>query len=396
MKKLLIPITTARLILPAAVLFALAPAPARAQVSLGNAATPVAVVGQCPAIPSGSALAAHYCGLDAPSVVEFISKLNALGQQVGEARTRELEPYTEAAVAAAGKQLKARTGKSIADLEAMSDAQRKAWADQQAKKLTGRSVAELQNMSEADAQKMGMELANKMLAGSGVSGLNMADLQKMEGMSEEQILAQMQKKGVTVAGLSIEEIQNLQGMSADMASVYMQEQGRMDRVQEAAANTKTPKTPKASDILAPGVTTAQIEAAGKKSENITSLGLQILEERNLALQQLMELNKQTEPYWKKANATRKTKDGYTEQLPPEERARILAPAFDLVRDYIIKRQGRLKSLLPLAAEIDAANKARMSLLKNTAPAAAMQPELLAWELAGEYLEMTGKALAGHP
>ncbi|OAM89246.1 hypothetical protein OH491_13340 [Termitidicoccus mucosus] len=372
-------------------------APARAQVSLDNAATPVAVVGQCPTIPSGAALAAHYCGLDAPSASEFAAKLDALQEQAIKARQRELEPFMEAAVAAASKQLKATTGKTIAEVEAMSDAQRKAYAesvaDQEAKKLTGRSVADLQNMSPAEQEKMGMELANKMLAGSGVSGLDMSDLLKMQDMSEEQLLAQMQKKGVTVAGLSIEEIQNLQGMSDDMASVYMQEQGRMDRVQESGAIAKKTKTP---DILAPGVTAAQIDAAGKKSKNSSSFGLQILEERNLALQQSMELYKQTEPYWKKANATRKTKDGYDTQPSPEERAAILAPAFDLVRDYIIKRQGRLKSLLPLAAEIDAANKAQLSLLKNTATAAAMQPELLAWEIAGEYLEMTGKALSGHP
>jgi hypothetical protein len=385
--------TLARLILPAVVLLAFA----HAQVSLDNAATPGAVVGQCPSIPSGSALAAYHCGLDAPSVVEFVSKLNALSQQAGEARTREFEPFMQAAVAAAGKQLKAQTGKSIADLEAMSDAQRDAWAgayaDQQAKKLTGRSVADLQNMSPAEQEKMGMELANKMLAGSGVSGLDMSDLLKMQDMSEEQVLAQMQKKGVTIGGLSIEELQNMQGMSPDMASVYIQEQGRLDRVKDAAANTKTPKV---ADILAPGVTTAQIAAVTKKNDNLTRLGQQIMEERSLHLQQSMELMKQLEPYWKRADATRKTKDGYNTQLPPEERAAILAPAFGLMRDYIIKRQGRLKSLLPLASEIDATTKANFSLLKNTASAAAMQPELLAWDLAGEYLDMTGKALSGHP
>jgi hypothetical protein len=379
--------------LPAALL--LLAAPARAQVSLDNAATPVAVVGQCPAIPSGAALAAYHCGLGAPSVVEFVSKLNALATQAGEARAREFEPFMQAAMEAGNKQLKAATGKSIADLEAMSDAQRDAWAsafaDQQAKKLTGRSVADLQNMSPAEQEKMGMELAGKMLAGSGVSGLNLADLQKMEGMSEEQVLAQMRKKGVTVGGLSIEEIQNMQGMSPEMASVYMQEQGRLDRVKDTAAAAKTPQTP---GILAPGVTTAQLDAFGEKAGNLTKLGQQILDERILHNKELMEIWKQIEPYWKKADATRKTKDGFNTQLPPEERAAILAPAFGIVREYIIKRQGRLKSLLPLASEIDAINKANLSLLKNTAAAGAMQPELLAWDLAGEYLEMAAKAPGG--
>jgi hypothetical protein len=368
-------------------------APARAQVSLGNAATPEAAIGQCPGIPSASALARAHCGLESPSAAEFSAKLAALGQQIAAAREREMEPYLKAAKDAGDKQLKARTGKSIADLEAMSDAQRTAWAnsfaEQQTKKLTGRSVAELQSMSEAEQQKMGMELANKMLAGSGVSGLDIADLQKMQGMDERQVLDQMRKKGVTIAGLSIEEIQNLQGMSDGMASVYMQEQGRMERVQDAAAKMKTPKT---SDILAPGVTTAQLDAINKKSENLTAHSMQILEERQLYYKELMEIMKQTGPYWQKSRATKPDGSSYDD----EERAAILTPAFGIWREYVIKRQGRLKTLLPLASEIDATTKAHLSLWKATAGAAAMQPELAAWNLAAEYLEMTASTLNGNP
>ena len=67
-----------------------------------------------------------------------------------------------------------------------------------ARQTTGRSMAEIQNMSEAELEAMGTAIANQRAASAGLG--SMADIQALEGKSQEEILAATSGAGPVQGG----------------------------------------------------------------------------------------------------------------------------------------------------------------------------------------------------
>jgi hypothetical protein len=116
--------------------------------------TPEAVIGQAPDLPAVATLAS---GGD---LADFYEQIAALREKMRETTDR----------ISAGAQTVGR-----ADVERI------------ARQQTGRSVAELQNMSEAEQQAMAQQMAQRQLAAAGMGNMSLEQLRALEGKSDEEI-----------------------------------------------------------------------------------------------------------------------------------------------------------------------------------------------------------------
>jgi hypothetical protein len=135
--------------------------------------TPQAIIGQCPDLPSVANLAASSDNEAANAAIDaFQGQLNRLRDKVREANKRESD---------------------VASAAARQDAERIT------KEKTGKSVNEIQNMSAAQQEALGRQLAGQQLSSMGLGNMSMADLEALEGKSDEEIIATFSKVKPTVS-----------------------------------------------------------------------------------------------------------------------------------------------------------------------------------------------------
>jgi hypothetical protein len=89
-------------------------------------------------------------------------------------------------------------------------------ADRIARQMTGRSVEQLQGMSESEQMAMAAGLVQQQLSAVGLGSMTLADLQALEGKSDEEIVAAMTAGGVTLGGLTAAAQQNQQAAISQM------------------------------------------------------------------------------------------------------------------------------------------------------------------------------------
>jgi hypothetical protein len=177
---------------------------------------PEAIIGQTPDLPSAQTLAKGGDELD-----EFVAQIKQLSKRNEAGLSKQLPSEAEIATT---------QQKAVADAEA------------QAKQLTGKSIAELQNLSDAEAQAVARKAADKQLKTAGLGNLSLDGLQSLEGKSDEEIMAAMMPN----TGLTPAEIKAMEGMNDAQIEAYMKQGDRMQRVQDAAkkvnANSQAPVT----------------------------------------------------------------------------------------------------------------------------------------------------------
>jgi hypothetical protein len=152
-------------------MFALAAISAQAQT------TPEAIIGQCPAPPKAETLALLDVYGNVPD-----EKLGTLALKVEEAR-KEKAAFLE--------KIKAlhQIRKDVAEkADAQMEAAGKNDADRLVRQKTGRSLGQVQNMSDAEAMKMTDNMVSEKLGSMELGNMSLGDLQALEGKSDEEIL----------------------------------------------------------------------------------------------------------------------------------------------------------------------------------------------------------------
>ena len=177
-----------------------------AQVSLNNANTVEALIGAYPDMPSASTLGALYVSSKSvaaqESIQPFHDKLNKIRDRYEVIKETSDEQSRANFTKGLDNKMRNDYGKSVDELQGMSDSERESWAmglaDKQLKKLginkSAKQISAQGEMSEAEAQQMANQMAQSM------SGMSMAEMQalasKLENMSEEEQIAYMQNNGM--------------------------------------------------------------------------------------------------------------------------------------------------------------------------------------------------------
>ncbi len=179
----------------------------QAQVSNGNANTVEALIGSIPDLPSVSTLAALHYGDDgqtaaAIAVEKFHEKMEKVRDRYKEVKEASDEQGRAAITKGVDKNLRKDYGKSLDEIQNMSESELDNWgmglADKQLKKMglnkSAKQLATQGEMSEAEAQQLANQMAQSM------TGMSMAEMQalasKMENMSEEEMAAYAQQSGM--------------------------------------------------------------------------------------------------------------------------------------------------------------------------------------------------------
>ena len=158
--------------------------------------TPEAIIEQFPELPSAPALAAHGDVVD-----NFKNVLTATRQ-----RAREMIDAAEA--------------DKKGNVEAFTKD-----AEKMVQERTGKSVDQLQNMSAEELQATANSLVSQQMGSLGMGNISLDDLQKLEGKSEQEIMAAFAPQGMnigsntaTLAGVN-EQGQKRSEISAEMDKI---------------------------------------------------------------------------------------------------------------------------------------------------------------------------------
>lgn len=347
-------------------LIALLPMLAQAQVSLDNATTVEALIGQCPDLPAAGTLAAAMRDghPDANKAVRLFSdKMEKIRK-----RFREITDAAE------------ETSK-----ENMARA-----LDKQVRKQTGKSIDEIANMSEAEQKKMGEEKANSILKKMGIKK-SAKELENAE-LSEAEIERMAADAAKKMTGMSMKELQALEKMSEEEQMAYMQQGGRMERMQKAGAGAKTPTSAR------------QAQSVSEIQEEMKKIHDQWRYIDNLHQKEIRELSEEigrieTRYEAQMPKPSGKIKEhGVTllEVYTPEEEKLIKrltlardTECFTLWRNQVSKMQGRLKNRLTDAPRVDELN----AKYREALGMAAEIPISAAFDVVKNYLDITESVLA---
>jgi hypothetical protein len=85
-------------------------------------------------------------------------------------------------------------------IRAAVEANAKKNADNIARQVTGRSVAQLENMSDKQLEAMANGMVSQRIADAGLGGMSIADLQALEGKSQAEIMKAMEGAKLPQAG----------------------------------------------------------------------------------------------------------------------------------------------------------------------------------------------------
>jgi hypothetical protein len=301
--------------------------------------TPEAIIGQCPDLPSVQALVINNIESEPPAeITNFREQIAKLREAI---QKNEDQAITQA------------------DIDRVQSD-----AEKQAKQATGKSVAELQNMSEAEQEAMAQKMMAQKMSSSGMGNMSLADLQALEGKSNDEIMAAMGNKNVAIGGLTPQEIKAMEKMTDKQAEAYMKQGDRMQRVQAAAAGTPTVSQ---AETAAAGKQKKATEEQQKFTEQmsyITSLHEKERKEVADKLSEIQAKHKSTidaafdamSPCMDGKIDTKKYTKEYCDAASKRYKAALIAcetECFILWRNQISKEQGRYKTLLTDAKKVDA-------------------------------------------
>jgi hypothetical protein len=324
--------------------------------------TPQAVIGQCPDLPSAATLATAANDSESAAyrtVSEFLERIKALDKQYAGSNDAslniseaELSSAMTQHVADTEKQLKAKTGKSIAEIQSMSSAEQEALG----KKMQQQALKDVEQR---------MAGAQQQMAAAGMGNISLAD---MQNMSEDQLMAKM--AGNT--GLTVEEMKALEGMNDKQAEAYMKQGDRMQRFMNSSAGKAAANAPVNSSENQFDLSEAEMNALQTAPQEQQKFVERVGEMDKLHARERREVvAKISEVYRKHAPAISDAFDKYsvcldgktpeyaTKEYCDAARKRYLATlipcdteAYTLWRNQIAKEQGRYKTLLSDAARVD--------------------------------------------
>lgn len=279
--------------------------------------------------------------------------------------------------------------------ERASESMRKA-VEKKVENEYGMSAAELQSMSDDEAQAFGMKEVEKQLQQSGLGNMSLADLQALEGKSDAEIMAAMQRGGVTIGGMDVSEIMAMEGMSDQEIAAYMQQGNRMERMSEAFSQDKLNSLEKSSADA--GRMLEISEEINRIYANFNHIRRQNEKEQAELKLLFGEINDRTEAQIPKP--TLPITDNGVILMYIHTDAEIATieklwydcdtECYTLWHNYLTKVQGRLKSMLPDAYRLDELNM-ELSELQG-AKADGMSATIA---IASDYLE-TATAATSYP
>ena len=343
-----------------------------AQVSLNNANTVEALIGAYPDMPSASTLGALYVSSKSvaaqESIQPFQDKLNKIRDRYEVIKETSDEQSRANFTKGLDNKMRNDYGKSVDELQGMSDSGRENWAmglaDKQLKKLginkSARQISAQGEMSEAEAQQMANQMAQSM------SGMSMAEMQalasKLENMSEEEQIAYMQNNG--------------------MADRMMKNAGKVNQTSNASSKKAASMMKVQEEIIAIQKQWNYIDEIHKKEQQeITEKMRQIIVKYDA--QMPAESGKIRDKYFGEVLLTYHTK---AEQEQVEKIThQCFTECFTLWRNFITKRQGILKTRLTDCTRLDELQ-AQMMELQGLGNQVAVPS---AYSVAEEYWNITG-------
>lgn len=183
-----------------------------AQVSLNNANTVEALIGAYPDMPSASTLGALYVSSKSvaaqESIQPFHDKLNKIRDRYEVIKETSDEQSRANFTKGLDNKMRNDYGKSVDELQGMSDSERESWAmglaDKQLKKLginkSAKQISAQGEMSEAEAQQMANQMAQSM------SGMSMAEMQASSKNAASMMKVQEEIIGIQKQWNYIDEI----------------------------------------------------------------------------------------------------------------------------------------------------------------------------------------------
>ena len=343
-----------------------------AQVSLNNANTVEALIGAYPDMPSASTLGALYVSSKSvaaqESIQPFNDKLNKIRDRYEVIKETSDEQSRANFTKGLDNKMRNDYGKSVDELQGMSDSERESWAmglaDKQLKKLginkSAKQISAQGEMSEAEAQQMANQMAQSM------SGMSMAEMQalasKLENMSEEEQIAYMQNNG--------------------MADRMMKNAGKVNQTSNASSKNAASMMKVQEEIIAIQKQWNYIDEIHKKEQQeITEKMRQIIVKYDA--QMPAESGKIRDKYFGEVLLTYHTK---AEQEQVEKIThQCFTECFTLWRNFITKRQGILKTRLTDCTRLDELQ-AQMMELQGLGNQVAVPS---AYSVAEEYWNITG-------
>ena len=343
-----------------------------AQVSLNNANTVEALIGAYPDMPSASTLGALYVSSKSvaaqESIQPFQDKLNKIRDRYEVIKETSDEQSRANFTKGLDNKMRNDYGKSVDELQGMSDSERESWAmglaDKQLKKLginkSAKQISAQGEMSEAEAQQMANQMAQSM------GGMSMAEMQalasKLENMSEEEQIAYMQNNG--------------------MADRMMKNAGKVNQTSNASSKNAASMMKVQEEIIAIQKQWNYIDEIHKKEQQeITEKMRQIIVKYDA--QMPAESGKIRDKYFGEVLLTYHTK---AEQEQVEKIThQCFTECFTLWRNFITKRQGILKTRLTDCTRLDELQ-AQMMELQGLGNQVAVPS---AYSVAEEYWNITG-------
>lgn len=343
-----------------------------AQVSLNNANTVEALIGAYPDMPSASTLGALYVSSKSvaaqESIQPFQDKLNKIRDRYEVIKETSDEQSRANFTKGLDNKMRNDYGKSVDELQGMSDSERESWAmglaDKQLKKLginkSAKQISAQGEMSEAEAQQMANQMAQSM------GGMSMAEMQalasKLENMSEEEQIAYMQNNG--------------------MADRMMKNAGKVNQTSNASSKNAASMMKVQEEIIAIQKQWNYIDEIHKKEQQeITEKMRQIIVKYDA--QMPAESGKIRDKYFDEVLLTYHTK---AEQEQVEKIThQCFTECFTLWRNFITKRQGILKTRLTDCTRLDELQ-AQMMELQGLGNQVAVPS---AYSVAEEYWNITG-------
>lgn len=343
-----------------------------AQVSLNNANTVEALIGAYPDMPTASTLGALYVSSKSvaaqESIQPFYDKLNKIRDRYEVIKETSDEQSRANFTKGLDNKMRNDYGKSVDELQGMSDSERESWAmglaDKQLKKLginkSAKQISAQGEMSEAEAQQMANQMAQSM------SGMSMAEMQalasKLENMSEEEQIAYMQNNG--------------------MADRMMKNARKVNQTSNASSKKAASMMKVQEEIIAIQKQWNYIDEIHKKEQQeITEKMRQIIVKYDA--QMPAESGKIRDKYFGEVLLTYHTK---AEQEQVEKIThQCFTECFTLWRNFITKRQGILKTRLTDCTRLDELQ-AQMMELQGLGNQVAIPS---AYSVAEEYWNITG-------
>ena len=343
-----------------------------AQVSLNNANTVEALIGAYPDMPSASTLGALYVSSKSvaaqESIQPFHDKLNKIRDRYEVIKETSDEQSRANFTKGLDNKMRNDYGKSVDELQGMSDSERESWAmglaDKQLKKLginkSAKQISAQGEMSEAEAQQMANQMAQSM------SGMSMTEMQalasKLENMSEEEQIAYMQNNG--------------------MADRMMKNAEKVNQTSNASSKKAASMMKVQEEIIAIQKQWNYIDEIHKKEQQeITEKMRQIIVKYDA--QMPAESGKIRDKYFGEVLLTYHTK---AEQEQVEKIThQCFTECFTLWRNFITKRQGILKNRLTDCTRLDELQ-AQMMELQGLGNQVAVPS---AYSVAEEYWNITG-------